>query len=113
KQVPANSDEGMKWIAKAATAGNPKAMTEMGDAIYDRASQAFDAASTNNQIDPATGLLVKMFTATNVPEECFNWYRRAAELGETNAMWKLANTLTMGNDIPAGLSLDSQASLVI
>ena len=113
EQVPADNDEGMKWIAKAATAGNPKAMTKMGDAVYDNASKAFDAASTNNQIDPATGLPVKMFTATNIPEECFNWYRKAAGLGETNAMWKLVNTLTMGNDIPAGLSFDTQASLVI
>ena len=32
--TPTNLDEGMKWIQKAALAGNPKAMTLLGDSVF-------------------------------------------------------------------------------
>src|ERR1035437_166409 len=52
--VPTNADEGMKWVQKAATAGNPIAMTLMGNSILDAANQSFQVAHAKDLIDPAT-----------------------------------------------------------
>jgi DNA-directed RNA polymerase subunit RPC12/RpoP len=115
--VPTNTDEGMQWIKKAATSGNPKAMTLMGDSIFDSASRSFYASHTND-IDPATGLPLAgkpwySLSVSNIPEECFSWYRKAAELGETNAMWQLVRNLNLGVNPPAtnGTAIDPATGL--
>ena len=115
--VPTNTDEGIQWIKKAATAGNPKAMTLMGDSIFDSASRSFYASHTND-IDPATGLPLAgkpwySLSVSNIPEECFSWYRKAAELGETNAMWQLVRNLNLGVTPPAtnGTAIDPATGL--
>jgi uncharacterized protein len=110
--VPTNTDEGMKWIQKAATGGNPKAMTIMGDSIFDAASRSFQTAHAKDSFDPATGLPTSFLTVSNIPEECFTWYRRAAELGETNAMWQLVRDLNLGVTVaPTGTTIDPATGL--
>jgi TPR repeat protein len=110
--VPTNTDEGMQWIQKAATAGNPKAMTTIGDSLLDTAMRTFQDAHAKDALDPNTGLPTNYITASNIPEECFNWYRKAAELGETNAMWQLIRNLNLGDSISSAVvSLDPNTGL--
>ncbi len=95
--VATNQTEATNWWCKAAERGDTSAMIAIGDAILDGASQSFQAAHAKDTIDPATGLPANYLTAANVPEECFNWFRRAAELGDTNAMWKLIQNGNIGS----------------
>lgn len=94
--VATNQTEATNWWSKAAEQGDTSAMIAIGDAIFDAASQSFQAAHAKDTIDPATGLPTNYLTAANVPEECFNWFRRAAELGDTNAMWRLIENGNIG-----------------
>ena len=95
--VATNQTEATNWWSKAAEQGDASAMTAIGDAIFNAASQSFQNAHAKDNIDPATGLPTSYLSITNIPEECFNWYRKAADLGDTNAMWKIIQNGNIGS----------------
>jgi TPR repeat protein len=86
--VATNQTEATNWWAKAAEQGNPGAMIAMGDVFYEKWE---NENSTNaGSIDPATGLPAATNNTNSVNySESMNWYGKAAELDDTNAMWKL------------------------
>jgi TPR repeat protein len=109
--VATNQTEATNWWSKAAEQGDTSAMTSIGDAIFDAASQSFQNAHAKDNIDPATGLPTSYLSITNIPEECFNWYRKAAELGDTNAMWQLVRNLNLGASFLVGGATDPATGL--
>ena len=86
--VATNQTEATNWWAKAAEQGNPRAMIAMGDVFYEK----WESENSTNAgpIDPATGLPTASNNTNSVNyNESMNWYGKAAELEDTNAMWKL------------------------
>ena len=109
--IPTNSDEGLAWFRKAAELGNTHAMTAIGDVLYEKWQ---DENSTNTMsIDPATEL--PMSTApisTNSANysESLKWYGKAAELGDTDAMWRLLWNGNVGSTT-SGVTIDPATGL--
>src|SRR5208282_2647320 len=86
--VATNQIEATNWWAKAVEQGNTGAMIAMGDVFYEKWE---NENSTNAvPIDPTTGLPTAPNNTNSVNySESLKWYGKAAELGDTNAMWKL------------------------
>ncbi|MGA3265468.1 MAG: tetratricopeptide repeat protein [Verrucomicrobiota bacterium] len=87
--IAINRDKGQEWLRKAAALGNADAMNTIGDVFY----QEWQKENSTNPptIDPATGLPTSTSTGTNSANygQSMAWYRKAAELGDTNAMWSI------------------------
>jgi TPR repeat protein/DNA-directed RNA polymerase subunit RPC12/RpoP len=107
--VPTNQAEGMAWIKKAANAGQVHAMTLLGEYLLMDAARAYYAA--HPPVDPATNLPSDGMTMNDVPAECLNWFRRAAELDGTNAMWQLVRNLNLCTSETAKKAIDPATGL--
>ena len=129
--VPTNTTEGESWFMKAAELGNNRAMTALGDAFLQKyfgeqattidSATGLPIATTNDVIDPASGLPVSSTNtiidpATGLPlaptetpnqklysSQAASWYRKAAELGDTNAMRKIVGVIDPSTGLPKGL----------
>jgi len=87
KGVPTNTTEGERWNMKAADLGNVHAMTALGDIFLLKG----EAEVKRFTVDSLGRWVFDTPNSKLYSGQAAGWYRKAAELGDTNAMWHLTD----------------------